>query len=257
MKALDRITVIIFTLCIILSSVLIPISIIITRDTYYRNQFIKCGIYPEDGTTAKVRYIGGDSLSTAALSSEQFDEIIKHMTDYFSNKKQDFSLKMDNVLLNGSIENGVDIFGEEAVTHMDDVRPLFNSVKVITVITVFIAAIGGIYMLKRKDSVRKIIYKYSLAVVFSFFGIIALYLGGVFIYHCVGGYGSYFDTLWSSMHHIFFPFEPDKFSGSFFNDTLTQILSLEFFMNTVVTIVINLVALTAAWLFSAKLISKR
>jgi hypothetical protein len=68
---------------------------------------------------------------------------------------------------------------------------------------------------------------------------------------------NYLDILWTAMHHIFFPFSPDKFSGSFFNDTLTQILTIDFFMNSVVTVFINIIAITAAWLVSVKLIFKR
>lgn len=257
MKLLDRITVILFTLCFIIASVLIPIDIISTRDEYYCNQLKKCGIYPEENGSTVIRYIGGDSSKSAAFTPEQFDEIISHITGFLANKKQDFSLQMNGVNLNGEVVDNVDIFGEEAVTHMHDVKPVFSAAKTALVVCIALIVICGIYMLVRKKDVRKIIYKYSLGVVITFFSVFVLFFGGVFIKHLISGSGTYFDTLWSDMHHIFFPLASDKFQGSFFNDTLTYILTLDFFMNTVFTVIINLIALTAAWLFSAKLISKR
>ncbi len=257
MKLLDRIAVILFTICIILASVLIPVTIISTRDTYYRNQLKKCGIYPNDNETTVIRYIGGDSSKSAAFTSEQFDDIISHITDFLANKKQSFALQMNEINLNGETVDKVDIFGEEAVTHMDDVRPVFSAAKTVLFVCISLLIICGVYMFTRKNTVRKIIYKYSLGVVIGFFGAFALFFGVVLVKHLINGSGTYFDTLWSDMHHIFFPLASDKFQGSFFNDTLTYILTLDFFMNTVFTVIVNIIALTAAWLFSAKLISRR
>lgn len=257
MKLLDRIAVILFTICLIIASVLIPITVISTRDTYYRNQLKKCGIYPEENKSTVIRYISGDRAKSAAFTPEQFDEIISHITSFLANKKQSFALKMNGINVNGEFVDKVDIFGEEAITHMNDIRPVFSVVKSVLTACVISLIICGFYMFSRKNDVRKIIYKYTLRVVVGIFAAFALFFGGVFIKHLINGGGSYFDTLWSDMHHIFFPLASDKFQGSFFNDTLTYILTLDFFMNTVYAVVINIFALTAAWLFSAKLISKR
>ncbi len=257
MKTLDRLAVILFTLCLIIASVLIPLNIISTRDSYYRNQFKKCGIYPAEEEYTVVRYIGGDGSKYAELTANQFDKIISHITAFMANKKQSFALQMDGIKLNGQTFDGVDIFSKEAVTHMDDVRPIFSVARIVLTVCVVLLIAVGIYMLTRKTDVKKIIFNYSLGVVIAFASLAALFLGGTLIVHLIGGSGSYFDTLWSEMHHIFFPFSPDKFNGSFFNDTLTQILTLDFFMNTVTVIIINIIALISAWLFSAKLISKR
>ena len=257
MKLLDRVSVILFTLCFIIVSALIPVTLISTRDAYYRNQLKKCGIYPNENESTVIRYIGGDRAKTAAFTPEQFDEIIAHITDFLADKKQDFALQMNGINLNGNIIDRVDIFGEEAVTHMYDVKPLFSAVKIALILCVLMLIVCGIYMFIRKNNIRKIIYKYSLGVVVSFFSVFVAFFGGIFIKHLISGTGTYFDTLWSDMHHIFFPLASDKFQGSFFNDTLTYILTLDFFMNTVITVIINIVTLTAAWLFSAKLISRK
>ena len=87
MKIADRLTVIFATFCLILLSVLIPVNVMITRDVYYRNQFKKCGIYPEDGNYVSVMYFGGESSQTAKLTNKQLDEIITHTTAYFNGEK--------------------------------------------------------------------------------------------------------------------------------------------------------------------------
>ena len=257
MKLLDRTAVIIFTLCFIIASVLIPITVICTRDTYYRNQLKKCGIYPNENESTVIRYISGDRSKSAALTPEQFDDIIAHITSFLSNKKQGFALQMNGINLNGEIVDNVNIFGEEAITHMDDVKPVFSAVKIALIICFVSLIVCGIYMFIRKNDIRKIIYKYSLGVVVGIFAAFALFFGSVFVKHLINSGSSYFDTLWLDMHHIFFPMSPEKFQGSSFNDTLTYILTLDFFMNTVIIIIINIIVLTAAWLFSAKIISKR
>ena len=259
MKALNRLTVVIFTLCLIVFSVLAPVSIIITRDTYYINQFKKSGAYPESGNVT-VRYINGNPSLSASFTKEQIEELVAHMTDYFGHKKDSYTYKMDNVLINGTLQNGVEIFSSEAASHMDDVRELFDTVRISTVICGIILAAGGLYMLRKKDSVRKEIYKWSLGTVIAFFATAVGFLLFCLIKTAAAGEVSssaYFEQLWTYMHHLFFPFSADKFSGSFFNDTTTQLLSLQFFLNTVVTVFINIIALTAAWLLSAKLIFKR
>ena len=257
MKLLDRTAVILFTLCIILASVLIPVTVMSTRNTYYRNQLKKCGIYPNESESTVIRYIGGDRDSSAAFTQEQFDEIITHITDFLANKKQGFALQMNGINVNGEVCDNVNIFGEEAITHMNDVRSVFGFIKTVLVLCGISLIICGVYMFTRKKDVRIIIYKYSLAVVIIFFAAFALFFGGVFVKYLINGGSSYFDTLWLDMHHIFFPLSPEKVQGSSFNDTLTYILTLDFFINTVITVIINIVAITAAWLFSAKLISKR
>lgn len=257
MKAKARLSVILFTLSLVLIAILAPVSIIATRDVYYVNQFKKIGLYPEEGESITVKYIGGNSENTAEFTAQQMDDIIAHITAFMSNKKDSFALKLDGVMLNGTKTDGVDIFGEEAITHMEDVVPAFAAVNVGLLLCSTVALVCGIFMLLKKSDVRPYIFKYSLGVVIGIFSAAALFLGTVLIIHLSKGGATYFDTLWEILHHVFFPFSPDKFSGSFFNDTLTMLLTSEFFMNTVVTVVINIIALTAAWLFSAKLISKR
>lgn len=261
MKLLDRCVIIVFTLCLIISSVLIPINVIITSDAYYQNQFKKCGIAPVENGTVSVRYINGDITKTAELTNEQLETIISHITAYLANQKDSFALKMNGVNVNGETVDGVDIFGNEAVTHMDDVRELFGALKAVLTVCIAIIIVGAVYMILRKTDIKKVIYKYSLGTVLCFFGIVGLLFVFVFVKLLISGKSispnNYFTLLWSYMHYIFFPFDPEKFMGSFFDDTLTQILTPSFFMNTVAIIISNIIALTTAWLVSAKLIFRK
>ncbi len=261
MKLLDRCIIIIFTLCLIISSVLIPINVIITSDVYYQNQFKKCGIAPVGNGTVSVRYIGGDITKTAELTNEQLETIISHITAYLANQKDSFVLKMDEVKVNGETVDGVDIFGNEAVTHMDNVKQLFGTLKIVLTVCIVMITICAIYMLIRKANIKKVIFKYSLGTVLGFWGAVSLLFIFVFIKLLISSKSisanNYFTLLWSYMHYIFFPFDSEKFMGSFFDDTLTQILTPTFFMNTVSIIVSNIIALTTAWLVSAKLIFKK
>ncbi|MBR5322436.1 MAG: DUF1461 domain-containing protein [Clostridia bacterium] len=257
MKWLDKTAVILFTVCLFLSSALIPITFISTSTTFYRTQLKACGIYPIENKSTVIRYIGGNRDMSAAFTSEQFDEIIAHITDFMANKKQNFALQMDGINLNGEIVGSVNIFGNEAITHMNDVKTVFATAKSALVACVISLIVCAFYMFSRKSYIKKIIYKLSLGVTTSIFTIFALFFGGSFIKHLINGSGSFSDTLWFDMHHIFFPLSPEKFQASSFNDTLTYILTLDFFMNTVIVVTVCIISLTAIWLFFSKLISKK
>ena len=124
MKHLDKAIVILFTVCLILVSVLAPISIIITRESYYKNQLINSGVYAKEGETVTVKYISGDVSKRGEFTSAHFDAIIDHFIAYFSNQKESFALELDEIEINGEMQNDVSIFGNEAVTHMDHVSKI-------------------------------------------------------------------------------------------------------------------------------------
>ena len=261
MKTIDRIAVILFVLCLLVGSVILPINIIATNKSYYINQFKKCGIYPNENETVSIYHINGSYGNKAALTSSHLDKIAEHTSLFFSNKKDSFELKLDGVLVNGIKQNGVSVFGQEAVTHMLDVRQLFNLLEIISYIIAAVMLSCASLMIFRKESVRKIIFSYSL---YAICGIVVAAIAAILIviirFLTSGGslaFDGFFDFLWTDMHHLFFPFSSEKFGGSFFNDTLTELLTLDFFMNTVATIVINVAAILTAWLMSARIIKNK
>lgn len=258
-QVIHRLSIILFTVCLVLSAIIFPALVISTRNQYYVNQLEKCGLYPEDGQTITVKYIGGISGKNAQFTNKQIDEVIEHITDFLNGKKTSFSLQMNGVLINGQPQDNVDIFCETSIKHMDDVRELFETVKAIAVFIVLILILSGVWMLTHKKGVRDLIFKYSLFTVLGILACAFIFILIVFIKTCASGFSldSFSSTLWEYLHYVFFPFDQDKFNGSFFSDPLTMLLTLDFFINTVITVLINVLAFVTAWLFSAKLISKK
>ena len=66
----------------------------------------------------------------------------------------------------------------------------------------------------------------------------------------------FLDTLWRDIHHLLFMFQPEKVEGSFFNDTLTEVLTLDLFITAVVIVVITLVTMLALWFTTTVLARK-
>lgn len=261
MKQLDKSIVVLFVLCLLFSAIIWPIIGMMTSEHAYITELEKVGIMPQDWQYTNIRYIDGKPNNTASLSRDQFKIIVKHITDFLSGKKKDFSLTLNNVILNGEIMNGVSIFGDTASVHMVDVRILFNSVKLAAISILCILAVIVIYMAKRIRSIGKELFKLSVKTLALLGALVLLFLLFVFVRLLIGGYSlslnSYLSELWICMHYVFFPFDPDKFYGSIFNDALTYILTLDFFMNVVVNVLINLLVVITAWLTAAKFISKK
>lgn len=261
MKKLDRLICIVFVLCLITASIICPTVIMMTRKTYYQNQFEKIDTMPPENEHRDVYYVNGDFSKIASLTRDQFNEIITHITSFLEGKKEHFTLILDNVIINGENVEKVSIFSAEAVEHMVYIRDLYNTAKIISVIFALILVGCGIYMYKRKNNIKECIYEWSLGTVLALAAVIVIFLLFVLIKDMSDGSGvstsSYLRSLWLYMHHLFFPFDSAKFGGSFFDDALTDILTVEFFMNTVGTIAINLLAITTAWLISAKIIRGR
>ena len=258
MKVLNRLSVILFTLCLVLLSISIPSLFISTSKNYYKNQFLKCNSYPDKNEYLIVRYIDGDRNKVAKFTSSQIDDIIEHITDFLSDKKDSFALQMNGVILNGTKRESVDIFSDESVEHMQDVKLLFLNIKHITIFIFVLFILSGIYIIFNRNKTQKYIFKYSLCSILGLISAVILFL--LFVIFKSGlsifSIDTFFSTLWEYMHYLFFPFSPDKFTGSFFNDTLTMILNIDFFMNTVKTVVSILCSSVVIWLVSTFIIQK-
>lgn len=259
MKVLNKFSVILFTLCLILLSISLPAVFISNSKTYYKNQFIKCNSYPDENEYLYVRYIGGDRNKTAKFTSAQVDDIIEHITDFLSDKKDSFALQMDGVVLNGIIRDDINIFSDESVEHMQDVKLLFLNIKYITAVIFILFVLLGIYIVFNRRKTKEYIFNYSLYSILGLITVIILFLLFVIIKSGISNFSfdTFFSTLWEYMHYLFFPFSPDKFMGSFFNDTLTMILNIDFFMNTVRTIVSILCSSVSIWLITSFIIQKK
>ena len=263
MKIIDRILVIIFNLCLLLTAGITPALLLASNPNYYYEQFEKNGIYSytdENGDEKRkiIRYIGGESNKLAMFSDEQLNIIITHITDYLFTDKESFELRMDDVYIIGDgVCDGVDIFGEKAVSHMADVKSLMNFAKWTAIVSVATLVSLIIYFIKRSKKTAKLFLKYTVL----FYGVLAAFAVAFCVWSFFGvkkhTMNAFLDKLWRNVHYLLFPFQPQKYANSFFNDTLTQILTLELFM-TAVVIVISVIALAlTAWLTVAFILSKR
>ncbi len=258
MKVLDKILIVLFNICLVLVAIWISAVPIAKSKTYYQKQFGKNEIYAhyEDGTLVqkRFRYIGGTRYNSTYFTDDQLDVIIDHIIDYLFKGKDTFELKMDDVLVNGTLQDNVNVFGDVAVTHMKDVKVLFTVYRIISAVA--LAGMIGmiIYFLKRMKHVKKAL----LSVTLIFYGVVFLLIGIfllVVLSHMVKEQipmqvDWFLDTLWRDIHHLLFMFQPEKVAGSFFNDILTEVLTLDLFITAVVIVVIVLISMLTLWLVS-------
>mgnify|MGYP003303515350 CR=1 FL=1 len=117
-----------------------------------------------------------------------------------------------------------------------------------------------IYFLKRMKYVKKSLLKVTVIFYSTVFGLIALFLlivVGHMVVENIPMDGEWFlDTLWRDVHHILFMFQPEKVEGSFFNDILTEVLTLELFIKALVIVVIVLISMLTMWLVTTILARK-
>ncbi len=252
--------VVIFTLCLILLSVAIPVYSIASSKSYYLDNFEKAGLY-NTSSPSPVFYIGGTPASYAHFSDSQIEQITNHIIDFLFGSKQSFSLTLDSVVLNKTLSNNVEIFSPEAVSHMADVKSLVNIATVAfwIVLALFIAL--GLYIFLGRKSHGKLIFKTGIFVILSLISLALIFFGFVFVKAAVSPDGltldSFSSEMWTCMHYLFFPFSPEKVEGSFFNDTLTSLLSLDFFMSACIITVSTLISVLALYLCLTFIYSKK
>ena len=264
MKILDRAAVILLNLCLLVVFIIAPALMTASDPGYYEDQFEKNGIYShtdKDGNEKRtvIFYIGGNYQNYAEFDNGQLDALAKHIIDYLFGDKESFALTMDNIKLNGAVTDGVEIFGATAVSHMKDVKVLMHAALVAAVISAVLLVISLVYIVIRRKEAAPFLLKYTLifyAAILLFiviFVLITLFSEWELIRH----EPEYFlDLLWRNVHHLLFPFQPEKFENSFFNDTLTQILTLELFLDALVIVFITLFSALAAWLTTAIVIKR-
>ncbi len=246
MKHADRIVILLLNICLVALAILAPALLIAKSPAYYRFGFDVTGIYEENGVRTPIRYIGGRAGSVARFSDGQLDEISAHIIDFLFGDTEDFTLVMDGVLLNGETRDGVSVFGEEAVSHMRDVKELMQLAERVAMVALCLLPLLFLYICIRPSARRR-----ALPLTLLFYLVILL-LVAAFLYITVsGGSGDLASDLWVNIHHLFFPFRPDKVAGSFFNDALTSILTVPFFMTAVVAVAGILVLVSAAWVILA------
>ena len=235
-------------------------ALMIARDSdYYKKELRECGVYStknENGTERRriIYSIGGDPKKQATLSDEQLDLVADHIVDYLFGDTESFDLKLDAITyVNGDIGYDVSLFGERAISHMADVKGLMRGVGISLIPSVATLIALFVYILK-KVAARSVL-KYTFIFIAAILVICALFCLWSFI--GASEDNPFLLNLWGNLHYILFAFSSDAYEGSFLNDALVYILTLEFFLGTVATVLMAIGIALLLWIAVFFLISKR
>ncbi len=251
MKILDRLAVLLLNLCLAAVAILAPALLLASSPAYYRYEFEKTKLYAHEENGQEVRapihYLGGDARRTAYFTDAQLDTLAHHIIDFLFGDTEDFSLTMDGVNVNGKEEDGVAVFGDAAVFHMADVKQLMHTARAVTIAAGALLPLLLLFLILRRRQAGRFALFYTLLFYF-----IILLLAAAFCFFALrGAEGDLATAFWQAAHHLFFPFRPDKVAGSFFNDTLTSVLTLPLFMDAVYTVLATFAAALVGWLLLA------
>lgn len=270
MKILDRVLALLFNACLLFSVAVGSVFAIASSPQYYYDQFEATGVYAtvnEEGEEVPkiIPYIGGDNKTFACFTDEQLNELIDHIIGYLFTDMESFALVMDDVTLytaNNPVwtkTDGVNIFSDVAVSHMADVKGLLQTLGTVALVMGIAGACMLVYFIVRAVKGQGgVLFKYTLIFYGTFVGLI----GAFCLFTCIQmrveeiPMEYYLDMIWRNFHFIIFP-NPEQATGSFFNDTLTMILSLDLFMAAVVEVLVIIGISVVAWAILAKILDRR
>ena len=254
---------VISTVCAVILLIWISASataLMIARDSdYYKKELRECGVYStknENGTERRriIYSIGGDPKKQATLSDEQLDLVADHIVDYLFGDTESFDLKLDAITyVNGDIGYNVSLFGDRAISHMRDVKVLMKGVGISLVpcAAAFIALL--IYILKKVEAQK--VLKYTFVFIAAILVIAALFC----LWSLLGASENnpFLLNLWGNLHYVLFAFSSDAYQGSFLNDALVYILTLEFFLGAVALVLSAIGIALLLWIAVFFLLAKK
>ena len=247
-----------FALLLIWTSAVATALLLASSEDYYKDTLRDCGVYSRDngdGTEKRklIYGIGGDMKVRATLSDEQLDLVCEHIIDFLFGDTESFELTLDEVKMkSGEIRDGVSIFGEKAISHMNDVRVLIRAVAISLIPSVIALAVLGVYLIKRvrpREIVRYTLLTLLGILIFAVLFCLWSYLGAT-------PEKPFLLNLWGNLHYIIFAFQSSAYEGSFLTDALVFILTLDFFLDAVAKVLVAIGAALAAWLTALVLIEK-
>lgn len=228
-KILDYFVCIVFSISLIILLGCIAILPIAKSKSYYLKQHEKNNVkqilqkYSFRGGYCKCLDRNGNMMTYYIPYHLVTDDDIKnattHIIDYlYSEKVTSMQFQVS------SVEGPVDFFSEQAIVHMEDVKVLFiGGIKLCYIsIILFIASL--IYIIFTKERNFKRVLRIYLKTLLAFF-IIAI---GLILFAIID-----FDVAFEVFHKVIFP-DSNKveLALSFtYTDTLTNVLTIEFFMN--------------------------
>ena len=257
-RRLNILASVVFALLLIWVSAVSTALLLASSEDYYKDTLRECGVYSRDngdGTEKRriIYGIGGNMKVRATLSDEQLDTVCEHIIDFLFGDKESFLLTLDGVkMTSGKVVDGVSIFGENAIAHMDDVRGLIRAAGFSIIPSVIALLALGIFLIK-KVGARDVI-RYTLFLLLGIFIFALLFC----LWSLLGSDAStpFLLKLWGNLHYILFAFNTSAYEGSFLADALVYILTLDFFLDAVIKVVSVIGASLALWLTALYLIEK-
>lgn len=197
-------------------------------------------------------------------SHTQFDENGNEVIHYYPNYNIDESVVLEatehiiDYLYHSDVESmqfqvqtpegEIDFFTTQAIIHMKDVKVLFIGGINLCFISLGLFLLCILYFIFRYKYVKKILYKWysiTITIFISFILVVAIY--AIFD----------FDGAFTLFHYIIFNSKDAEIAISFsYYDTLTNVLTTEFFMHIGIIIALNFIGLLALSIVIGKLLNR-
>lgn len=208
MKIVDRIVIIGLFLGLILIALYLSVIPISKNHQFYLNQF------KQNHTIAKTGY-----------TEDELSKIAQTIINYLFERTPTLQYHVERL--------DEDVFSDEAILHMEDVRFLFSFGRKGTLIVLIVTILLMIYIVFRFSKLKNIIWRYSLLTwAFIFFVIVGLILWTIYLYYR-DNYNSIFEAGFILFHKLIFPNQTKfELAVSFpYDDKLIIILERRFFEN--------------------------
>lgn len=251
LNIIDHIVTILFSILLIILIGCISILPIAKSKAYYLAQHEKNNVesilenYSFDG--AKHTIYENDKFITHIhptydVQNSDIEYATEKIIDYLYHKDVE-SMQFQIVTENGA----VDFFSEQAIVHMEDVKVLFIGGINLCYISIVLFILSIIYLIYRRNFIKKYITKTYIITVISF---LALAIG-IVIFAAID-----FNTAFIVFHYIIFPDNSKAELAITFNscDTLTNVLTSEFFMNIGIIIGITFIGLLITSIIISKVL---
>lgn len=176
------------------------------------------------------------------------EELVEKATDHIINYLYNEDVESMQFQIETS-QGNIDFFSDQAIVHMEDVKVLFIGGIKLTYIAIVLFILSCVYLVLRRNYIKKIIVKTYIITVIAFI----CFAIGLVIYAATD-----FSRAFEIFHYIIFP-DNDKaeLAITFYSwDTLTNVLTSEFFMHIGLAIGITFISILVFSIISSKLLEK-
>ena len=248
-KILNKITIPLITIFVILVFTWAITYTITASKSYYRIQF-------EKNNTAETLYWVYDDPESGTRVAKSYDSddleiIMNQIVDYITDKESSMQV-ID--------KEGMKVFSNQALKHMSDVKKIYTGWKYMTIVIAILLVLLFVYYFKHKRELSKNAKK-QLLITYIVIGSILLVLVVMLLINS--------SFTFTQFHHILFPRTQD-FNDAFFsrksnyeeeyyinNLLLVQILTEDIFIDAAWIIILVIVLSSLAWIITLLKITKK